>query len=355
MIFCILLAVAVPLFAEEPTQLDVLLLEENFHPELLRFTATLAPLREAELAFEVPGEVNTRPAELGQRVEPGQELLTLNPRRFKIQKQLRNAELQGAQSQFELAELNFHRSEILYRDSTLSQEAVDQSRYQRDTAQSLRDVARARLALARLDLMASSIRAPFAGEVAALHVEIGERVAAGQAALRLAARDTVILRAHVSATALNKLKIGLSAKVEPADGRPAFFASITHIGQVADPTSRRYPIELLAADPGGPLGILASLTVTSEQDLRGVELPATALRFRSNRAYTYIVAGSGNSGELVERQVEIGAELSGGRFFITDGLAPGDRVVEFGSVPFAPGQTVQIARTRRLQQERVGR
>jgi len=74
-----LLAVAVPLFAEEPTQLDVLLLEEIFHPELLRFTATLAPLREAELAFEVPGEVNTRCAELGQRVEPGQELLTLYP------------------------------------------------------------------------------------------------------------------------------------------------------------------------------------------------------------------------------------------------------------------------------------
>ena len=51
-------------------------------------------------------------------------------------------------------------------------------------------MARARLTLARLDLMASLIRAPFAGEVAALHVEIGERVAAGQAALRLAARDT---------------------------------------------------------------------------------------------------------------------------------------------------------------------
>ena len=57
----------------------------------------------------------------------------------------------------------------------------------------------------------------------------------------------------------------------------------------------------------------------------------------------------------IDAAVEIGAELSGGRFFITDGLAPGDRVVEFGSVPFAPGQTVQIARTRRLQQERVGR
>ena len=56
-------------------------------------TATLAPLREAELAFEVPGGINARPAELGQRVEPGQELLTLYPRRFKIQKQLRNAEL----------------------------------------------------------------------------------------------------------------------------------------------------------------------------------------------------------------------------------------------------------------------
>ncbi len=149
MIFYMLLAVAVPLFAEEPTQLDVLLLEESLHPELLHFTATLAPLREAELALEVPGEVNTRPAELGQRVEPGQELLTLYPRRFKIQKQLRNAELQGAQSQFELAELNFHRSEILYSDSTLSQEAVDQSRYQRDAAESLRNMARARLTLAR--------------------------------------------------------------------------------------------------------------------------------------------------------------------------------------------------------------
>ena len=352
---CFLLVAAAPSFSEQQPAFDVVLLEESSHPQSLRLTATLDPMREAELTAEVPGAIVSRFTELGQRVEPGQLLLQLDSRRLELQLQLRNAELQGAQSQFELAAQNLDRTEALFRDSNLSEEALDQSRYQHDSARSRRDIARAAASLARLDLTATAIHAPFAGEIAILHFEVGERIAPGQAILRLASRDTVVIRAEVSASALKQLEIGLQAKVEPADGRPPFPAYLARIGRVADPVSRRYPIEFVAADPSGPLGQLASLTVVSNQDQRGVDLPATALRFRAGRAYAFVVEGTDSNHILRERQVQIGTELPGGLFFITDGLAPGERVVKLGATTIIEGQAIDIARTIRMSQERAVR
>ena len=102
----------------------------------MRFTATLEPLRQADLALEVGGQIAARRVAPGQRVTRDQVLIELDPARFKIQLRLRRAELQGAQSQFDLAARSLARAEALYADSSLSTEAVDQARHQAASARS---------------------------------------------------------------------------------------------------------------------------------------------------------------------------------------------------------------------------
>ena len=202
---CLLLVLSAPLTAAEPRH-DVVVATERDRPHLVFFTATLEPLRQADLALEVSGQIAARCVAPGQRVTRDQILVELDPTRFKIQVQLRRAELQGAQSQFDLAARGLARAEALYADSSLSIEAVDQARHQAVSARSRRDMANAALALARRDLHSATIRAPFAGEVAAIHIEIGEQVAAGQILLRLASRDTVALRAQLQSYAPHYLR-----------------------------------------------------------------------------------------------------------------------------------------------------
>ena len=339
----LLLALPAPL-AAEPRH-DIVVLAERERPHLVRFTATLEPLRQADLALEVGGQIAARRVAPGQRVTRDQVLIELDPARFKIQLRLRRAELQGAQSQFDLAARSLARAEALYADSSLSTEAVDQARHQAASARSRRDMAHAALALARRDLRGTTIRAPFAGEVAAVHVEIGEQVAPGQVALRLASRDTVALRAELAAAEIAKLDTGLRADIAPADRRPAFAATLTRLTRIADPVSRRYPVELWAADPGGPLGTLAAVAVAGRDQVRGVEVPSAALRFRADRAFAYVVAGTGPSGRLEEREVIVASEWPGGLLLVSAGLAPGERIIARAAAALVPGQTVAVGRT----------
>ena len=341
---CLLLALCAPLAATEPRH-DIVVLTERERPSLVRFTATLEPLRQADLAVEVGGQIASRRVAPGQRVIRDQILVEVDPARFKVQVRLRRAELQGAQSQFDFAERSLARAEALYADSSLSAEAVDQARHQMVSARSLRDIARAALALSQHDLGGTVIRAPFAGEVAAIHVEIGEQVAPGEVALRLACRDTVALRAELPAAEIAVLDSGFQAEVAQAGRRPAFAATLARLTLIADPASRRYPVELWAADPGGPLGTLAAVTVAGRDRVRGVEVPSAALRFRADRAFAYVVAGTGPSGRLEEREVTVASEWPGGLLLVSAGLAPGERVIARAAAAPMPGQTVAVGRT----------
>ena len=343
-ILYLLLVLSAPLAAAEPRH-DVVVTAERDRPHLVIFTATLEPLRQADLALEVSGQIATRRVAPGQRITRDQVLVELDPTRFKIQVRLCRAELQGAQSQFDLAARSLARAEALYADSSLSIEAVDQARHQAVSARSRRDMANATLALAHRDLRGTTIRAPFAGEVAAIHVEIGEQVAAGQIVLRLASRDTVALRAELSAAEIAMLDIGLRAEIAAADRRPAFAATLARLTRIADPASRRYPVELWAADPGGPLGILASVAVTGRDQVHGVEVPIAALRFRADRAFAYVVTGTGPNGRLEEREVTIASEWPGGLLLVSAGLAPGERVIARAAAALVPGQIVAVGRT----------
>ena len=117
--------------------------------------------------------------------------------------------------------------------------------------------------------------------VAAIHVEIGEQVAAGQIGLRLPAA-TQPLSAPTLCYRNRHARHRLRAEIAPTDRRPAFAATLARLTRIADPASRRYPVELWAADPGGPLGTLASVSTAVTKC--AASIPTAALRFRADRA-----------------------------------------------------------------------
>lgn len=332
-----------PRLAAEAPAVEVVVLEPVSLPEELRLHGTLEPRREAELALEVGGTVARRAAEVGQRVHAGQVLLQLDPRRYELQVRLRQAERDQARSRLDLAEASLARAEALALDSTLSEEAFDQARYERDAARSLETAATAALELAALDLEQSHLRAPFAGEVADVMVEVGEAVAPGRPVLRLAACDTVEIRAAVSAADLGWLEPGLAVQVAPAAGGAAFAAALTHLSRVADPASRRYPVRVTAPAAGlDPVfGSVADLTVVGRRTRAGVVVPAAAVRSLAGASLAYVVVAVDGAARLQERRVRVARELPGGRLFIVDGLAAGERLAISGAA-LADGLRVEV-------------
>lgn len=335
--------------ADEILRVDSILLQAISLPHQIRINGTLAARHQADLAAEVGGTLKARHVELGQWIEKGHTLLRLDPQRLQIQQKLRRAEFGAAQQRLDLAAKTWQRVSQLHSDSSASQEEVDRSKFELNTARAQLLAAQAALDLAVLDLHNSAPQAPFAGEVAAIFVDIGESIAPGQALVRLAAIDTLMVRAVVSAQDLPFLQRGLHAEIRPSDGSPLFAAALHAFSRVADPQSHRYPIELIATNAPPiqrALGSLASITLTSNRRVDGVLVSEDALRSFAGQTYAYVLVERDGQTQLSQRPVTINRELDGGLFLISAGLSAGESVAAGGAL-MADGLRVEIKNAQR--------
>lgn len=345
LVLCVL---AGALGADQLPRVDTIVLEEVSLPMQIGLDGTLHPHRQAELACEVGGIIAAKEVLIGQQVERGEVLLHLEAQRFSLLKQMRSAELAAARSSALLAEQSWQRARQLHANDTASDEELQRATFEKDSAAARVKAASAALRMAELDLERSALRAPFSGEIAAVYCEMGEAVAAGQPLVRLAATDTLLVRAAVSSSEVQWLKKGLLARVTPGDGSPPFQARLRSFARIADPQSRRYTLELQAANSATrALGALAAVELISSRVLSGVLVSEDALRSFSGTTYAYLVEEREGATHLRQRPVTIGRELPGGVFLITDGLRAGQAVAAGGSM-MAEGLRVQTANQRHI-------
>lgn len=99
--------------------------------------------------------------------------------------------------------------------------------------------AEAALALARAALAHATVRSPMDGVVLAKHVEPGEVVAPGAAAVTIASLNAVYLRVYVPEAQLGRIKLGQTASVQ-TDSYPnnAYWGTVSFVSSEAEFTPR---------------------------------------------------------------------------------------------------------------------
>ncbi|NVK25468.1 MAG: efflux RND transporter periplasmic adaptor subunit [Gammaproteobacteria bacterium] len=141
------------------------------------FTATVEPTQDAQLAFRVNGEIIERLVVAGVEVEKGQVLARLDDQDFKLQ-------VKQAKARYDLMQSQFNRAQTLFKDKLIASSAYDE-------AQAQLDIAEAQLDAAKTNLEYTTLKAPFSGIVAQVHVEPFEFIQAKQPIMELQGRDTV--------------------------------------------------------------------------------------------------------------------------------------------------------------------
>ena len=192
---------------------DVVTLKKQDVSPHVRLTGRLEPVRTTELRFEVTGQVLERRVDLGQTVQSSQTLFVVDDQDY------RDA-LAQAQAELDLVQLDIDRDTALLdlaKQKTVLQTkevqrfaGLDQrklsSRSQLDAAKqellqfrteqlqlenavirsrARLQINRARLNLARRNLLRTHVAAPYDGVVNAVHAELGDYVNVGQPALAL--------------------------------------------------------------------------------------------------------------------------------------------------------------------------
>ncbi len=157
-----------------------------FQAPAATYIATLTPRFRTAVAFRVAGRVDQRHVEVGQRVEQGQLLASLDPADFEQRIQAARASLTAAQEVVKKATNDLERGETLFSTGAINNEQLERYRVQVEEAQRGQQAASSELNQAENALSYTRLEAPLPGSVVSVEAEPGLVVSPGQPVLQLA-------------------------------------------------------------------------------------------------------------------------------------------------------------------------
>ncbi len=185
------------------------------------FLARIDATYRAQLSFQVGGEVEKLLVRMGQEVEKGEVLATLDPKDLQLA-------LDAAQAQYALAKTQWERAKSLYSKKLISTDSYDQKETQYKAAL-------ASFEQAKTDLSYTKIQAPFDGVVSYTYVKPYQVVGEKQEILNLIDNTTldvsftlpVSYAESVSLSALKNVEMWVTMDSEPSKRIPGKFKEIS--------------------------------------------------------------------------------------------------------------------------------
>ncbi|MBT8047516.1 MAG: efflux RND transporter periplasmic adaptor subunit [Xanthomonadales bacterium] len=248
---------------------------------LLSFYGVLEPVIRARLAFQSPGVISTRPAQMGQAVRAGELLATLDNPDLGPSQKAAAARLQESLTQRDQAERDLVRLRSLAQTGAVGQEQVEQKAAELASLQANVARAEADLAGTRQRLEDATLLAPFDGVISLVQVEPGEFVSAGQAVMAIGGLDKVEVRVLLPASLVSELDNGdlLSVKVPQLDENEAK-GVVTEVSSIGEKETGLFPVTVeLSVDPATTMirpGMQAEVLL-DYADVTGFIVPLAAI------------------------------------------------------------------------------
>ena len=291
---------------------------------------------ETILSFRTGGRIVTRSVDIGDRVNAGQLLATLENTTSQNQLDGAQADYEGAKASAQVAALNVNRMQKLMPTGAIA-------RTQLDTARADWLVARARLknsesALrnARESLGWTRLIAPRSGVITEVSASAGQVVNGGQSVLTLAtgeALDVVFDIAKPEAIPPQE-QAGLRVSLL-SDPSVQASAAVRDISPQADPQTRTWRVRATLQNPPLAMALGASVTLPATGP-HGYALPASALSRVDDKPAVYVI----NPQSQAQLRVVVPAYYTATTVIISGGLEPGDRVITAGVSKLRSGEPV---------------
>lgn len=341
--------------ARPPTAVSVVTVQPEDIPIINELPGRIAPTRIAEVRPRISGIIVERVFQQGSLVKEGDVLYRIDPEPFKVQVDRAAATLKRAEAVRQLARLDADRQKDLRDRKVASAQQFDTAIA--GLAQADADVASARagLAAAQLDLEYAEVKAPISGRIGRALITEGALVSPtnSDALAMVQQLDPVYADFTQSANQLLRLRRALKAgtvtdaeqreapvRLKLDDGSTYGFVGLLLLSEATvDATTGQVTLRAEFPNPDGDLLPNMYVRVVIEQGMRpnALAVPEQAVqRDTAGLARLYVV-GDDNTAQL--RQVEL-ADVVDGRWVVTQGLNPGERVVVEGFQKIRPGAPV---------------
>ncbi len=387
---------------DQPIAVDVAIAATASLTTQREYTGTTQPFQEVIIRAQTEGQLRQLNVDVGDRVQQGQTLATIDDtllttattqadaelaaRRAEIiqlQSQVNEAQTQVEQTRLQLqqAESDAARYEKLAKAGAIAQQQAEQSRTLARTAAQVLKSAQDKVRTQAQAIVAANGRivaqqavvdqqqerrsyaapvAPIVGTVLSRSTEAGNLVQVGNELLRLGDFSQVKVTVQVSELDLADVRLGSTAKVRlDAFPKESLNGQVTRISPVANATSRLVPIEVVIPNTGNRLssGLLARVSFSQTKPDQ-IVVPLSALPSDREKGKArdqgsavgkspqpntlFVVTGKGDQASVSARSVTLGEKIDG-KVQILSGLSPGDRFVARSSRPLKDGDAIRLS------------
>jgi RND family efflux transporter MFP subunit len=315
------------------------------------FSGTARAGQESRLSFKVAGTVEALDVNVGDRVRAGQVLARLDPQDYRLRVEDAQASLARARAEERNAEANYARVRELYENRNASLNALDAARAAFESATAALDSDGKKLEQARHQLSYTELKAPTAGAIAEVPVEINENVQPGQTVAVLNAGRRPEVEIGMPEVFIPRIREGQPVEVTfDALGDRTFAATVTEVGISSTGLATTFPVKVRMNrdEPDVLPGMAAEVHFRFEgqNDPERLVVPAFAVGEDREGRFVYVVEEIGNGvGRAVRREVTVGSLTADGGLEILRGLTDGERVITAGVSRIRDGREVRLDAT----------
>ena len=322
-------------FQPPPTAVTTVVAQKETWPSTMDVIGTAEAIQGVTVSADLPGTVAKIHFESGQWVHEGDILVELDTRQ-------EQAQLAEMQAQWELARINYGRTQKLVQEGV-----VAKTEYDNVTSQ--QKVTEAQVGEIRATIARKTIRAPFSGVLGIRQVNLGQYLAAGQAIVSLQALNPIYVNFGVPQQTTAQIAIGRTLRITSTDFPGLQFnGRVTALDSVVNEATRNLQVQTTLANPQNKLrpGMFVQVALGLGQDTPVIALPASAINYAPYGDSVFIVTDlkdqKGNTYRGVRQQIVKVAGSRGDQVGVVSGVNPGDEVVSSGVFKLRNGAAVQI-------------
>ena len=296
---------------------------------------------EVDMSFEVGGKVKQTVVDLGDSVDKGQLLASLDAADFMLAIDNIEANMAAAKSDLQFATAELDRAISLTGKGYLSDTGVDNLKNRKQTAISRLTSLNAQLAIAQRTLKKSSLYADTNGLVQAVYIEAGQVVSPGQALFHLVSVDSLEVEFSVPEQIINQISIDQILKLTlPQQPQFQGTGTIHKLAPQANPLTGTYTVNARIDNPTNLLkpGMSATVSINNNNSPNVLLIPVSAIFNQGDKVAVWLFDPTDSKVRLAPVELGIADQQ---RVVVKAGLKEGDRVITLGVHDLTSGQLVR--------------
>lgn len=342
--------------AGKPVEVAVVTIEPTSVTLTRELPGRVAARRVSEVRARVDGIVETLAFTEGSDVQEGQELYRIEAAPYQAELAAARANLARAEAAQVSAKLLADRDEKLLESHVVSREDQETSSANLRAANAEVAAARAAVEAARINLQYTTVEAPIAGRIGRSAVTEGAYVQRSTATLMATIQqlDTVYVYITQSSAEILRLRRAIESNRIQSGGEAAKLTLILEDGSeyehtgtlefadaTVDESTGSISLRAVFANPRGELlpGMFVRARVEQGTQPNALLVPQRGVtRDPKGQAIALVV----NADDVVESRSLVAEQSVGNAWLVSEGLAPGDRVIVDGLQKVRPGDAVTV-------------